>query len=68
MPQPINSTIWHQQHEADSLGMWVFLLTEIMFFGGAFPGVYRVSLPVRKAFTEASHHLDVCWAASIRQC
>ena len=25
-----------QQKEASSLGMWVFLLTEIMFFGGMF--------------------------------
>ena len=25
-----------QQQEASSLGMWVFLLTEIMFFGGMF--------------------------------
>ena len=25
-----------QQHEASSLGMWVFLATEIMFFGGLF--------------------------------
>ncbi len=25
-----------QQHEADTLGIWVFLITEIMFFGGVF--------------------------------
>jgi cytochrome c oxidase subunit 3 len=25
-----------QQHEADSLGMWVFLTTEILFFGALF--------------------------------
>ena len=25
-----------QQYEASHLGMWVFLLTEIMFFGGLF--------------------------------
>lgn len=32
-----------QQREADSLGMWVFLVTEIMFFGGLFATyiVYR---------------------------
>jgi len=23
-----------QQHDAGSLGMWVFLVTEVMFFGG----------------------------------
>jgi cytochrome c oxidase subunit 3 len=32
-----------QQHEAGNLGMWVFLATEVMFFGGLFAGysVYR---------------------------
>jgi cytochrome c oxidase subunit 3 len=32
-----------QQHEAASLGMWVFLATELMFFGGLFTGyaIYR---------------------------
>ena len=48
-----------QQREATSLGMWVFLVTEIMFFGGMFLlyTVYRFRYPV--AFTAASHHLDV---------
>ena len=32
-----------QQHEASTLGMWAFLATEIMFFGGALVGyaIYR---------------------------
>lgn len=48
-----------QQYEAASLGMWVFLLTEIMFFGGLFTGytVYRAAYPA--AFAEGSHHLDI---------
>jgi cytochrome c oxidase subunit III len=48
-----------QQYEASTLGMWVFLLTEIMFFGGMFLGytVYRLIYP--EAFAEGSHHLDV---------
>src|SRR5258706_2861669 len=25
-----------QQHDADTLGIWLFLVTEIMFFGGVF--------------------------------
>jgi cytochrome c oxidase subunit 3 len=33
-----------QQHEASSLGMWAFLLTEIMFFGGLFGIVSRPNL------------------------
>lgn len=48
-----------QQHEASSLGMWAFLLTEIMFFGGLFVGytVYRTAYA--EAFAEGSQHLDV---------
>ena len=49
-----------QQHEASTLGMWVFLVTEIMFFGGmflAYTGLPRLVSP--EAFAEASHHLDI---------
>jgi cytochrome c oxidase subunit 3 len=48
-----------QQREAVQLGMWAFLTTEVMFFGGLFTGyaVYRWSHPA--AFAEASRHLDV---------
>ncbi|HXF06904.1 MAG TPA: cytochrome c oxidase subunit 3 family protein [Blastocatellia bacterium] len=47
-----------QQHEAASLGMWAFLITEIMFFGGLFAAytVYRIQYPA--AFVTASHLLD----------
>ena len=36
-----------QQAEASTLGMWVFLVTEIMFFGGLFMAylVYRHPSP-----------------------
>lgn len=45
-----------QQKHADTLGMWVFLATEIMFFGGLFGGytVYRIIYPA--AWALASHH------------
>jgi cytochrome c oxidase subunit 3 len=48
-----------QQQEASTLGMWVFLLTEILFFGGLFLiyTIYRNWYPA--AFASASHHLDV---------
>jgi cytochrome c oxidase subunit 3 len=48
-----------QQHEAASLGMWVFLVTEVMFFGGLFTVyvVYRALFPT--VFGHASNHLDV---------
>jgi cytochrome c oxidase subunit 3 len=52
-----------QQAEASTLGMWVFLVTEIMFFGGLFTAylVYRSAYPM--GFQEASNHLDVIWGA-----
>ena len=39
----INSKTWSSSARPDSLGMWVFLVTEIMFFGGLFATyiVYR---------------------------
>lgn len=45
-----------QQKDADTLGMWLFLATEIMFFGGLFLAytVYRVMYP--EAWAEASGH------------
>jgi len=48
-----------QQAEAATLGIWAFLITEILFFGGLFTGyaVYRTNYP--QAFAEASHHLDI---------
>ena len=48
-----------QQHEASWLGMWVFLATEVMFFGGMFACyfVYRHWYP--QAFDSASNQLDV---------
>src|SRR5436853_606237 len=48
-----------QQREAGTLGMWVFLVTEIMFFGGMFLAytLYRYKYP--EAFATASNHLDI---------
>jgi cytochrome c oxidase subunit 3 len=48
-----------QQHEAATLGMWAFLVTEILFFGGLFVVymVYRSKFP--SVFAEASHELNV---------
>ncbi len=52
-----------QQTEASTLGMWVFLVTEILFFGGLFLAylVYRSAYP--SGFQEASNHLSVPWGA-----
>jgi cytochrome c oxidase subunit 3 len=53
-----------QQHEAASLGMWIFLATEVMFFGGLFAGytIYRnLYLP---GFEAGSHMLNVTIGAT----
>src|SRR5436190_15031707 len=48
-----------QQKEASTLGMWTFLATEILFFGGMFLSyvTYRHAYPA--AFAEASRHTIV---------
>jgi cytochrome c oxidase subunit 3 len=48
-----------QQRDASTLGMWIFLVTEVMFFGGLFTAyvTYRALYP--DAYAHASHHLDV---------
>jgi cytochrome c oxidase subunit III len=53
-----------QQREAGTLGMWTFLITEIMFFGGMFMAyiLYRSRFP--HAFEAASNHLDVNMGAA----
>jgi cytochrome c oxidase subunit 3 len=53
-----------QQREASSLGMWAFLVTEILFFGGMFTAyiVYRsLHYP---AFEIGSHLLEVKFGAT----
>src|SRR5437667_9585290 len=48
-----------QQRGAAELGMWIFLATEVMFFGGMFTAftAYRWLYPA--PFAHASRHLDV---------
>jgi len=50
---------YEQQRQSASLGMWTFLVTEIMFFGGLFTAyiLYRAKFP--EAFIAGSHQLDV---------
>lgn len=53
-----------QQQESDTLGMWMFLVQEIMFFGGLFTVylVFRSRYPM--AFAAGSNHLNVYWGAA----
>ena len=48
-----------QQQEAATLGMWIFLVTEVMFFGGLLMAylLYRVWYP--EAWAEGSLELDI---------
>jgi len=48
-----------QQQVASTLGMWVFLVTEIMFFGGLFLAYIVYRHEYFEAFRAASHELDV---------
>ena len=52
-----------QQAEASTLGMWVFLVTEIMFFGGLFMAylVYRLGQP--DGVPGSQRHLNIVWGA-----
>lgn len=52
-----------QQQESASIGMWMFLVQEIMFFGGLFTVylVFRSKFPM--AFAAGSNHLNVWWGA-----
>ena len=50
-----------QQQESASIGMWMFLVQEIMFFGGLFTVylVFRSKYPM--AFVAGSNHLNAFW-------
>lgn len=53
-----------QQQDSTTLGMWMFLVQEIMFFGGMFTVylVYRSRYPM--AFAAGSNHLNVWMGAA----
>ena len=48
-----------QQRRTAGIGIWLFLMTEVMMFGGLFVAytVYRFSHP--QAFAEGSSHMDI---------
>lgn len=52
-----------QQFDASKLGMWVFLVTEILFFGGLFAAyvIYRAWYP--DLYIQASTQLNTLWGA-----
>jgi len=62
-----DSTLQHhfatpeQQKDASMMGMWVFLITEIMFFGGMFYGYMVYRSLYFSAWAEGSQHMDFWW-------
>ena len=52
-----------QQKEASVLGMWTFLLTEILFFGGLFMAYMLYRLWYHDAFVAASSSIVLFWGA-----
>lgn len=53
-----------QQHEADRLGMYIFLVTEIMLFGGFLAAVYVVRVLYPQEASTAAQHLNL-WLGTI---
>jgi cytochrome c oxidase subunit III len=54
---------WRQQHDAAQLGIWTFLATEVLFFGGLILAyaVYRFGYPAD--FAEAGRHTKIAIGA-----
>jgi cytochrome c oxidase subunit III len=53
-----------QQRDAATIGMWLFIATEILFFGAMFLGytVYRYAYP--QSFAEASRHTLIAFGGT----
>ncbi len=50
-----------QQQNASLLGMWMFLIQEVLFFGGLFMAYIVYRWMYGNAFSVASHELNVWW-------
>ena len=53
-----------QQFDATNFAMWLFLLTEVMFFGGLFMAYLLMRNWYYPAFVEASHQLNILWGTA----
>ncbi len=52
-----------QQREVNTLGMWAFLATEVMFFGGLFMAYTAYHFAYPEAFAAGSFELDIILAS-----
>jgi len=53
-----------QQFDATNFAMWIFLLTEIMFFGGLFTAYLIFRNWYYPAFVAGSHQLNIAWGTA----
>ena len=53
-----------QKNISDTLGMWTFLATEVLFFGALFAGLMLYRSMYTKDFIEASNHL-IQWIGAV---
>ncbi|MGH9436488.1 MAG: cytochrome c oxidase subunit 3 family protein [Terriglobia bacterium] len=53
-----------QQHQAATLGMWIFLATEVLFFGGLIASLTIYRFLHYQGFLIGSHHLSVLWGGT----
>jgi cytochrome c oxidase subunit 3 len=53
-----------QQADTTNFAMWLFLLTEVMFFGGLFTAYLILRNWYFPAFVEASHQLNIFWGTA----
>jgi cytochrome c oxidase subunit 3 len=53
-----------QQHEVATLGMWVFLATEVLFFGGLFLAYVVYRHAYYEAFAVGSAHTDLFYGTA----
>ena len=52
-----------QQRETSTIGMWIFLATEVMFFGGLFAGFAIYRMYYTQGFSEGSAEMEVVLGA-----
>jgi cytochrome c oxidase subunit III len=53
-----------QQRDTLTLGMWAFLVQEIMFFGGLIAAFLIYRMRYTEAFDTAANHLPIFWGAT----
>ncbi len=53
-----------QQYQAANLGMWTFLATEILFFGGLFMAYVTYRSAYGQAFAEGSRQIDLVFGTA----